>query len=350
MTFPYTSEAIVYQGRKNGPYVDEYTIESIKPNEILIKTAYASINPVDVKLHAFTITNKVYHTLHDFSGVVVQVGSQAAATYSIGEKVYGSLKFPGDERFIGSYTVLDVSADKVGKLPSTLGTKEGAALGIAYGTAYDMVERADGVKKLGPDSKVLVLGGATSVGSYVIEILKKQYNVGYVAVTCSPSSSHYTKEYGADDFISYVTPSLSDDLVKFVQSKGFKFDSILDTVGGREAIAVYDKILVPLSEHNSYVTIQGDSAPASAYSHMFFNYLIGIPTSVFRHFFGKYLGINYQFVVYSSRTSFAQAESLFSKPGVKVPIDSVYPADDIKSAWHKVDSTKAKGKVLIKFN
>lgn len=334
---------------KNPPYVDEFTISEIKPNEILVKTDYSSINPLDVKLHAFTLRNKVFHTLRDFSGTVVEVGEQARSKFAVGDSVYGTVHHPTERKFVGSYTIADLN-DLVGKLPSELTTKEGAALGIAYGTAAQLVDTSNSYKPLGPESKVLLLGGGTTVGSYAIEILKKVYKVGFVAVTSSPGSAEHAKEYGADEVINYKVPSLRAELKQFVQRHGFKFDTILDTVGGYDAIAVYPDILKPISEHSSYLTVQGDAQPSPVYNEMLLRYVKGLPTTIFRHLFGKYLGINYKFVMYNDPKGFELAHTLFAIPGVKVPIDSVYPADDIKAAWHKVDSTRARGKVLIKFN
>lgn len=345
----FKSQAVVHKNYKSPVYLKEVAIPSLKPSQILVKTEYASINPVDVKLHSLSFTNSEKNTLKDFSGTVVAVGSKITGKYEQGQKVWGTIHRPGKANFVGSLTLLDEEVDIIGPLPTSLTLEQAASIGVVYGTAYQLLEKGSSQQKFGPESSILVLGGATSVGSYVTQLAKKYFNVGKVVVTCSPASAEYAKSFGADDIISYKVPSLRDEFVKYVQKSGKKFDAILDAVGGYDAMAVSDKILKPASEGSSYVTVMGDTGPASTYAATMVNALIRLPVSIFRMVFGKYYGIDYHLFLVTKGKWITEAPEVFAIPGFKVPIDSVYPVSDLKEAWAKVDSTRARGKVIVKF-
>lgn len=346
----YSSKCVVHQNRKSPVFVEEFSFPSeLNANEVVVKTEYSSINPVDVKVHALTLRNSTFHTLKDFSGTVVAAGSSAQETWKVGEKVFGVVKRPSERSFVGSYTLVDINATGcLGKLPPSLSFAEGAAIPIVYGTAYEMLKFADNLKPLNASSKVLVLGGATSVGTFAIELAKKVYGVEDVVATCSPSSAEYVASFGART-LSYKVPDLSAELQNFVKKEGFKFDTIVDCVGGYDALRVTNDILKPSTEGSSYSTVMGDTGPSGTYGQTVVNALKSLPFMIFRALFGKYYGINYLVEMLKPGPWLTDATTIFAIPGMKVPIDSTYPLEDVKTAWNKVDSTRARGKVLIKF-
>lgn len=345
----FKSNAVVHRNYKTPVYVTEVEIPPLKPTQILVKTEYASINPVDIKLHALSFTSSEKNTLKDFSGTIAALGSQVKGKFEEGQKVWGSVHRPGKSSFVGSYTLVNESTDVIAPVPSSLTMEQAGSIGVVYGTAYQLLEKGSSQQTLGPESSILVLGGATSVGSYVVQLAKKQFNVGKVVVTCSPASADYAKSFGADDVICYKVPSLREEMVKYVERTGKKFNAILDTVGGYDAIAVSDKIMKPASQGSSYVTIMGDAGPARTYAATMLNAIVRFPAALFRLIFGKYYGIDYHLLLLTKGKWVTEAPEVFGTPGFKVPIDSVYPLGDLKAAWAKVDSTRARGKVVVKF-
>lgn len=346
---PFTSEAIVYHKRNAPVAIEEFTIpDSLAPNDIVVKTEYASINPIDVKLQSVNFSGRKTHTLTDFAGTVAAVGSAAEAKFPVGEKVYGSVVKPSNERYVGSYTILSTEKDSIAKIPPKLSFEEASGLGVVYGTAYELLERANNDKQLTADSRVLVLGGATSVGSITIELAKLFYGVKHVVATCSPTSADYVKEYGATDIINYRVNDLSAEFKKYVEKQGEKFDTILDCVGGYDALRVSNDILKPCSEGSSYYSLMGDTPPSDSYARTMVNALTNIPRMIMRTKLGKWYGINYAFFMVSRGKWTEAAYEIFSIPGMRVPIDSVHSLKDIQTAWDKVNSTKARGKVIVK--
>lgn len=347
---PFVTEAVVHKSKNSPVEIQKEEIPSeLSANQVVVKTEYASINPIDVKLHSMTFRNKPFHTLKDFSGTVAAAGSTAKQQFSVGEKVYGSIYRPSDLSYVGTYTLADLDrGDSLGKLPPKLSFEQASGLGVAYGTAYQMLERANELKPLTAESRVLVLGGATSVGTFVVELAKYVYGVKQVAATCSPTSAEYVSGFGGEP-INYRVNNLSEEFQKFVKNQGgAKFDAILDCVGGYDALRVSNDILKPSTEGSSYISIIGDSPPAHTYAATMIGSLTSIPRALFRTFFGKYYGINYSIFLLTPGKWTDEAYKIFDIPGMRVPVDSVTPLKDIQTAWEKVDSTKARGKVIVK--
>lgn len=344
------SKCVVHKSYRSDVYVTTSNVGPLKPTQVLVKTDYASINPADCKIHALSFRDKEWHTLRDFSGTVEAVGSDVKG-FSIGEAVYGSIQFPDDDSFVGSYSPIDISKNVLAPIPPSLTTKESSALPVAYNTAFQIVDRANTNRKLDANSNVLILGGATSVGTFAIQLAKKYFGAGHVVASCSPSSEEYVRSYGADDIINYRVSDIRKEFIEFVTHKQkAKFDAIIDCVGGYDAIAISSQILKPVSEGSTYTTIMGDYPPAKTYAHSMVNFVCNVPRLTFRYWFGKYYGINFMMVVTSKdRKCVDAARTFFATPGVKVPIDSVYPVEDVKAAWEKVDSTRARGKVIVQF-
>lgn len=261
---------------------------------------------------------------------------------------YGSISKPSNESYVGSYTLLSTERDSIAKLPAKLSFEQGSGLGVAYGAAYGMLENANNTKRLTADSRVLVLGGATAVGSFAIELARLYYGVNYVAATCSPGSAEYVKGYGATETINYRVADLSAEFKKFVQQKGEKFDLILDCVGGYDAIRVSNDILKHCSSGSSYISLIGDTPASGSYANAMMSSMSSLPRVILRSMFGKWCGINYVFFMASRGKWTEAAYEIFKIPGMQVPIDSVYVLQDVKTAWAKVDSTKARGKVIVK--
>jgi len=352
-----TTEAVVHYNYKSQPTLEKQDVPvdpatgELDPDEIVIKTEYAALNPVDIKLHALTILNTRVHTLRDFSGTVAALGTNAAKSFKIGQPVWGLVMRTDDKHFVGTNTVANLRDDVVAPLPSNLTLEQASAIPVAYGTAYQMLTYAECYgQKLGANSQILVLGAGTSVGVFLLQLAKKLFNVGKIVATASPRSAANSKELGADEIIDYTKGALPEQFKQYAANNG-KFDAILDCVGGYDAVSVYPDILKHSSTGAAYISVMGDGGPKATYAATMVSALLALPRTFFRQYFGKYFGINYcVFLLKRSEIEWAhRAPEFFSIPGVVIPIDSVYPIADLKSAWAKQDSTKARGKIIVQF-
>jgi len=354
---PLSTEAVVHYNYKSQPQLKKQDVPvdpatgELDVDAVVVKTQYAALNPVDIKLHSLTFFNTEVNTLKDFSGTVVALGKNAASKFTVGQPVWGSIFRPNANDFVGSLTLANLRDDVVAPIPAKLTLEQAGAIGVTYGTGYQMLRNAECYgQKLGPQSQILVLGAGTTVGAFVIQVAKKLFGVGKIVVTASPRSAAQAAGLGADDSIDYTKGALPEQFKQYAAKNG-KFDAILDCVGGYDAVSVYPQILKDASTGAAYVSIMGDGGPKATYAGTMINALLSLPRTLFRQYFGKYFGINYQvFLLSHDNLEWVdRAPEFFSIPGVVIPIDSVYPIADLKSAWAKQDSTKARGKIIVQF-
>lgn len=334
-----TTNAFTFNCR-SGPvvYGPEPLDDELSPTEVLVECSNAALNPVDLKLQLLNFFGSKQHTVRDFSGKVIKVGSKVP--FAVGDAVCGCLCGKSSQ-FIGSISKLDTSIHAVFKKPQSLNFEHAAGLPLTFGTAFQMLDKAN----LKNGANVLILGGATSVGVFATQLAKKHYNAR-VTVTCSPRSEQYVKSFGADAAIDYHNPKLRDALK--ASASGAKYDAIIDTVGGYDAIAVIYDILKPASQGSHYVTINGDASPAQTYRGFLFDTVKTMPFVAFRLLFGKYYGINYHLFLLTNQGWPEVATKLVDQHHIEVPIDSEFPAAEIEKAWQKQDQ-KPRGKIILQF-
>ena len=318
----------------------------LKSTELVVKVTHAALNPVDIKIKSLDPGFTLY-ALKDFCGFVERAGRDAAKNWAAGERICGvALRAPFSKNFVGTWAVVDIAADALIKPPARLSNVEAAAFPLTFGTAYQMLEKAS----LTPESAVLILGGATAVGQQAIQLAKLFYKVKTVVATCSASSSELVRSLGADVVIDYNEPSLSKTFVESTETSG-KYSAIIDCVGGYDALRVWPDLLEPASKGSVYATVMGDSPPYKSYAKSMLGSLLSLPWVIFRQLFGSYLGINYFHVVLSGEGNWTKdATAFFANTAAKVVIDSVYELSQFQLAWDRVDSTRAKGKVVIEMD
>ena len=179
----------------------------------------------------------------------------------------------------------------------------------------------DNLGDLKQGHKVLVIGGATLVGSYAIQLAK---NVGaYVACTSSAKPNpagvpkvEACKALGADEVIDYTTAEWSDVLA------GQDYDMIFDTVGSQDDWKNAAKVL---KKGCDFISVANFGPDATANE-----------TNVFKNFLLK-----------SNTADLNDLVRMVSDGKLKVPIDSVVPMSDVPAALTKSLSSANAGKIII---
>lgn len=313
----------------------------LKPTQLVVKVTHSALNPIDIKIKSMDPGFTLY-AIKDFCGFVERAGQQAAKEWAAGERICGvALKAP-IAGFVGTYALLDTATDALIKPAARLTNAEAAAFPLTFGTAYQLLEKPI----LTPESSVLVLGGASAVGQEVIQLAKLFYRVKTVVATCSAASSELVRSFGADGVIDYNQQNLSKVLADSTDTVG-KYSAVIDCVGGYDALRVWPDLLKPASTGSAYVTVMGDTPPGKTYAQTMLWALLGLPWIAFRLLFGSYLGINYYIIGLSAGDWTRDATSFFANPGARILIDSVHPLTQFQKAWDRLDSTRAKGKVVL---
>ncbi|XP_041005898.1 2-methylene-furan-3-one reductase-like isoform X1 [Juglans microcarpa x Juglans regia] len=253
-TIPSHNKAWVYS--EYGSAVDvlkfdpNVPVPELKDDQVLVKVAAASLNPVDSKrMHGFIkATDSPFPTIpgYDVAGVVVKVGSQVK-NFKEGDEVFGDINEAAlqPNRFgsLAEYTAVE---ERVLSLkPNNLSFVEAASLPLVIETAYEGLERTG----FSAGKSILVLGGAGGVGTQVIQLAKHVFGASKVAATASTGKLELLKSLGADWAIDYTKESF-EDLPE-------KFDVVYDTVGQVE------RAVKAVKEGGQVVTIVPQQPPAT---------------------------------------------------------------------------------------
>ena len=195
-------------------------LPALEADQILVKTAATSINPIDWKLREGYLKQMFPWQFPiilgwDIAGEVVEVGAEVSE-FNIGDAIYAR---PETTPFgtYADYAIVDATLAAL--KPSNQTFAEAAAVPLAGLTAYQaLFDHGD----LKAGQKVLIHAGAGGVGTYAIQLAKA---VGaYVITTASPRNHELLRTLGADEVIDYHTTDFETTLSDI--------DLVFDTMGG----------------------------------------------------------------------------------------------------------------------
>ncbi len=215
--------------RFGGPeelHVVDIAIPRPGPGQVLIRAAYASINPADWKSRAGMLPHLSVFPFPmtlgmDCSGVVEEIGTGVTA-FKPGDRV---ITLSGMGLGMGG-TYADYCCapePRVALLPPGLDFAEGATIPIASASAASSILD---VAKCGAGDMVFFNGGSGSVGTFAIQFLK--YLGARVAATCSPRNVDYVYGLGADLVIDYTRENILSALRAWAPDG---IDTAIDAIG-----------------------------------------------------------------------------------------------------------------------
>lgn len=196
-------------------------------NEVLIQISYAAINPVDWKICAGFLRERMPYEFPitlgwDVAGVISKVGADVTH-YKVGDEVFAyARKSQIKDGTLAEYICLD--ANNIAFKPKTLQAKEAAAIPLTGLTAWQCLFDAVHLKQ---GDVVFIPAGAGGVGSMAIQFSK--YAGATVVTTASSKNHDYLKKLGADIAIDYHTENVIDR-VQSLYPQGV--DVVFDTMGG----------------------------------------------------------------------------------------------------------------------
>jgi len=198
---PFHSLRVFDESGKVTVRVVKVKLEELSPGEVVIQTAYSSVNYKDAL--AATGAGKIIRSFPriagiDATGIVI---SSADARFKAGDEVICTSYEFGVGHDGGYSQVCRVPADWVVPLPRGLSLFDAAALGVAGYTAGLSVELLE-LNGMAPgNGKVLVNGATGGVATLAIDMLAALgYNV--VAVTGKDAEHDYLRRLGAKEVLS----------------------------------------------------------------------------------------------------------------------------------------------------
>lgn len=215
------------------------SLPELGADQVLVKVAATSINPIDWKLREGYLKQMFPWPFPiilgwDVAGEIVEVG-QKVKDYHVGDRVFAR---PETTRFgtYADYTIVDTNL--LAPLPESIAFTEAAAVPLAGLTALQALFDHGSLKA---GEKVLIHAGAGGVGTYAIQLAK---NAGaYVITTASPRNHELVKKLGADEVIDYHTTDFEEVLSDI--------DLVFDTMGGE----IQKKSFSVLKEHGRLISV-----------------------------------------------------------------------------------------------
>ncbi|KAJ6502875.1 chaperonin 10-like protein [Mycena vitilis] len=175
-------------------------IPVLAKGEVLLKIMTVALNPANWMQREFNLVDAYPAVLgNDMAGVIEQVG-EGVEGWKRGDKVFGKAMRGGFRQYSAlpaSDLMLipkNMSFDEVATTPVTFTTAcYGLFAGICLNPAFswDKTHRGE---------SALIIGGATSLGQFAIQLLKF---LGFTRIVAYASKTHfgYLKELGATDFV-----------------------------------------------------------------------------------------------------------------------------------------------------
>ncbi len=306
--------AITQFGEPDVLAIQSSDIPEPKQGEVLVKVAFAGVNPIDVKTRAGlgwaasqNKDNLPWVPGYDISGQIVTCGSQAER-FDIGDNVAGFVGFPTQGGGYSQY--ICVPENDLSLVPDSVTLEAAVVLPLAGQTAAQALDKA-GVKE---GQRVLILAGAGGVGHIAIQIAVAAK--AEVFTTCSEANLDYMATLGAHA-VNYKFAPVSERVEDV--------DVLIDLVGGDAALDA----LKCLKDGAKVVTVPTLSAEFICEK-------------------AKLLGFEATGMLVDPDPK--QLDTLLYMVSVgllKTEIFKVYPMDQVVAAHKQIETGHTRGKVLL---
>lgn len=200
----------------------------VGPDQVLVKTRAAGVNPVDLKTIRGRLAQRYPHHFPltpgwDVAGTVEAAGP-AVTRFVPGDRVVAYARKSCIEH--GTYAeYVSVPEESVTKAPESVDLATAAALPLAALTALQAIQSVN----VSSGETVLVHGGSGGVGSFAVQLLKDM-EVDVLA-TSGPASHEFLRSLGAE------AVDRKGDVAAQVRSiRPAGVDVALDLAGGPEAV------------------------------------------------------------------------------------------------------------------
>lgn len=320
----------------------------VKSDEAIVRVSSAALNPIDLLIYHLayyvsSLFNSKQGIGRDYSGTVEAIGTEAASKTGLktGDKVYGLYRHFFQKGTVAEYIKIKPLAGdcSISKIPEGMSYDEAAAVPLVFGTAHQMMQ---GHNIQG--SKVLILGGATSVGRYLIQLARIK-GAAEIVTSNGARSNELVQLLGSTQQLDYNQhPTLLTPILESAKTR--KFNYIYDCAGNCDLFDNMKDIVDP--KNNDFITIVGDHHINYAKDH-----LLGLAwpfrKTIFRTM-GLKLGLlsyNYKFFLLKPGKWLDTATSLYEQGQLRVFVDSTYKFHEAPQAVDKLLKGTASGKVVI---
>lgn len=306
-----------------------------RPNDLLVKVAGASLNPVDYKTRLGAVRVLFRPKLpavfgNDLSGEVIAIGS-AVTRFKVGDRIIACSRVTE----MGSFAEIARIDEGCAALPpATVDLATASALPLAGQTAQQVLRDRLHVRA---GMHVLITAGAGGVGCFAIQLAKL---IGAeVTTTASPRGEALVRAMGADHVVDYTKTDLA--------STGRTFDAVFDLAGGETLEACF-KVAKP---GTTVVSIAGLPTPSTVSRELGMG--TGLKALFWLASFGLRRkaaanGVSYHYYFLHPRTAdLSELVALVDAGKLRIVIDRSFAFENIADAMAHLEAGHAKGKVVV---
>ncbi|KAL3466914.1 hypothetical protein BJX64DRAFT_249254 [Aspergillus heterothallicus] len=261
----------------------------------------------------------LYIPCPDMAGTIVT--APETSPFKPGDEVYARANYLRNGA--GSEYTIGVTGE-IAKRPANLSWIETAAIPLSAQTAWQALFVQSGIGALESGAwkgkRVLVTAASGSVGSWVVQLAKV---AGATVIgTAGTENVRFVQGLGADEVVDYKRESLRE----WVKGSG-QVDVVVDCIGRKSLEDAWwtvkdDGVLLSIFQPPEQVVPQGYSGNVK----------------------GRF------FIMEPVREHLEGITKLVNEGKVKGTVDSVWPVSQFEEAFKRVESGKARGKVIIDFD
>lgn len=318
-----------------GPEVlryDEVPVPQPGPDEVLVRVHAVGVNPPDwyVRDGMLNVPPELRPPINlplipgtDVSGVVQTVGAEVEG-FSVGDEVFGLLRFPSDLGNAYAEYVAAPASDLAVK-PANVDHIHAAGAPMAGLTAWQFLIEVGHdhpspfqaarhqPRPLDADTTVLVNGAAGGVGHFAVQLAK--WKGARVIAVASGAHETFLRDLGVDEFVDYTKTS-PQDVVQEV-------DLVLDAVGGPDSPRLLRTLRRGGALHPVFFAVFDDEETAR----------LGVTVSATQ--------------VRSNGAQLAELGRLLEGGVVRVAIDSTFTLPEAAAAHKRAARGHIQGKIVL---
>ncbi|KAK3112707.1 hypothetical protein LTR53_010738 [Teratosphaeriaceae sp. CCFEE 6253] len=313
---------------------------------MLVKINACALNPVDIQMMNLPLwrlptLNKPKTCGFDFSGTVIAGGRTG---FVQGDEVFGLTMKPFEAAggALAEVAQFNMAHSVAAKKPKEWSHEKAAAISLVWLTAKQCVESVAKWVDATTTKRVAVLGGSSAVGMYTV-MLAKQKGWKVVATSSGRNKEFVVDSLRVDEHVDYTKQKVRSAVQQFAP------DAVIDCVGGTECVG--------LPSSKRYVSIVGDKTgrssmggPATYYDFLGPFAFYHAALQWIRWTRGQYgYGESYDVILLGMKREWLEeAKSMLSPDDIYV--DSVFGFEDAKKAFERLNTGRARGKVVVKIS
>ncbi|MEX2128564.1 MAG: NADPH:quinone reductase [Xanthobacteraceae bacterium] len=315
---------------KNGTARDVLRVGEVEtpkpgPGEVRVRLRTSGVNPSDVKNRMGTTRKIAFPRVipqSDGAGEIDAVGA-GVPTSRVGERVWTwNAQWKRPFGTAAEYVVLP--AAQAVTLPNSVSYEAGACLGIPAMTGFHAVRLAGA----GPDTTILISGGAGAVSHYAIQFAKSR-GATVIATVSSDGKAKLAVQAGADYTIDYKRENVGERVMQLTGKRGADALIELDLTANAKLIPA---ALQPHGTVVIYGTLPEATIPAA----------FCLVNSITLKFF-----LVYELTEDERAAAVAEITRMLEENRLVHNIAQTFPLDEIAAAHEAVESGKVAGNVAV---